>query len=135
MVRRRKRDIVNSFRVARGSLDLDQPFLDLRHFELEKAPDEIWVAPRDNNFRSANSIFHRDDIGAQPITDVVILDDDAFFATLREAVHDDTPLGRDIIGSHDFLKFVRYLVTTFFFLIALVALLVANGAPPPALTI
>ena len=27
------------------------------------------------------------------VLDAEVLDDDAFFATLREAVHDDTPLG------------------------------------------
>lgn len=36
-----------------------------------------------------------------------VLDDDAFFATLREAVHDDTPLGprdEDATGEHSFFE-------------------------------
>jgi hypothetical protein len=37
--------------------------------------------------------------------DAEVLDDDAFFATLREAVHDETPLGprdEDSVGEHSF---------------------------------
>jgi hypothetical protein len=37
------------------------------------------------------------------VLDSEVLDDDAFFATLREAVHDDTPLGpRDDRNEDDF---------------------------------
>jgi hypothetical protein len=38
------------------------------------------------------------------VLDAEVLDDDAFFATLREAVHDDSPLGpRDENDDDDFL--------------------------------
>jgi hypothetical protein len=46
--------------------------------------------------------------GADPIPEPIeaeVLDDDAFFATLREAVHDETPLGprdEDGTGEHTF---------------------------------
>ena len=45
-----------------------------------------------------------DSIGAEG-ADSEVLDDDAFFATLREAVHDETPLGprdEDATGEHSF---------------------------------
>ncbi len=39
------------------------------------------------------------------VVEAEVLDDDAFFATLREAVHDETPLGprdEDTTGEHSF---------------------------------
>ena len=55
----------------------------------------------------------RRDRGSQPIDrsaptaiDAEVLDDDAFFATLRDAVHDETPLGPrdedDVTGENTF---------------------------------
>ena len=43
--------------------------------------------------------------GDGEIVDAEVLDDDAFFATLREAVHDETPLGpreQENTGEHSF---------------------------------
>jgi hypothetical protein len=48
------------------------------------APAVTTPAPIDNGSPITN--------GSDAI-DAEVLDDDAFFATLREAVHDDTPLG------------------------------------------
>jgi hypothetical protein len=46
------------------------------------------------------------DLSATDAADADVLDDDAFFATLRDAVHDDAPLGprddSDITDSHQF---------------------------------
>jgi len=46
------------------------------------------------------------DLSASDATDADVLDDDAFFATLRDAVHDDAPLGprdeNDITDNHQF---------------------------------
>jgi len=46
------------------------------------------------------------DLSAGDAADADVLDDDAFFATLRDAVHDDAPLGprddNDITDSHQF---------------------------------
>ncbi len=47
----------------------------------------------------------RDDSTGNEVVEAEVLDDDAFFATLREAVHDDTPLGprdQDTTGAHSF---------------------------------
>lgn len=47
----------------------------------------------------------RDESTGNEVVEAEVLDDDAFFATLREAVHDDTPLGPrdpDTTGEHSF---------------------------------
>src|SRR5207302_1745121 len=65
-------------RFARDAANLDGAVVDLAHFQLEEAPDKIWMAARDDDLRSADSIFHRHDIGAEPIADVVVFDHNAF---------------------------------------------------------
>ncbi len=55
--------------VARGRLDLQQPFLDLRHFELEQGLDELRRGARDNHRRSALRTVDFVNIGTNAVTD------------------------------------------------------------------
>ena len=62
---------------ARNAADLDCAVGDFAHFEFEKSPNEIGMAARDDDFRATNAVLDRDDISAQPIADIVVLDHDA----------------------------------------------------------
>ena len=53
-------------------------------------PELVTPAPAADAPIRADSSF---DMLRPDVLDAEVLDDDAFFATLREAVHDDTPLG------------------------------------------
>jgi hypothetical protein len=53
----------------------------------------------------ATASTRRDESTGNEVVEAEVLDDDAFFATLREAVHDETPLGprdQDSTGEHSF---------------------------------
>ena len=62
---------------ARNAANLDRAVGDLAYLELEQSPNEIRMAARDDDLRAANAVLDRDDVRAEPIADVVVLDHDS----------------------------------------------------------
>src|SRR4029077_13209168 len=57
---------------SRDPPDLDGAVVDLAHFQFEQTANEIRMTPRNDNFRPADSVLDRDDVGAQAIANVVV---------------------------------------------------------------
>src|SRR5207244_7227810 len=66
---------------SRDSADFDRPVGNLAHFQFKKAAHKIWMAARDDDFRTAQSVFNGHNIRAETIADVVIFNNHSF--TLR----------------------------------------------------
>ncbi len=58
-----------------------------------RAPEPTVEEPRDDKPAAIDQPAAIDLLAAEGAMDAEVLDDEAFFATLREAVHDDAPLG------------------------------------------
>ena len=75
-----------------------------RSFEQPPAATATAAQPRPAE-PTASEPTANEPAGNEVVDDAEVLDDDAFFATLREAVHDETPLGprdHDETGEHSF---------------------------------
>src|SRR2546423_7776631 len=76
-VRAGDRDLGPVTRFAGDPANLDGSVVNLADFELKEAPDEIRMAAGNDDLRPANSVLDRDHVGAQPIANIVIFNDDA----------------------------------------------------------
>ena len=63
------RDLGADAGVARGGLDLDQPLLDLRHFELEQAHQELRRDARQDELRALGRAVDLGHVGADAVAD------------------------------------------------------------------
>src|SRR5205823_8182186 len=61
-------------RLTRDAANLYGAVGDFAHFQFKKATDKIRMAARDNDLRTAQSIFDGHDIGAEAIAHIVIFD-------------------------------------------------------------
>ena len=74
------------------------------HIEAAPAGDAAWDPAPAGGWDDAPTAAVVEDLGDFPAADDVpgeSLDDDAFFASLREAVRDDAPLGQDDAQYYD----------------------------------
>jgi len=62
-------DLGADARVARRRPDLDQALLDLGHFQLEQAHQELRCDPRQDQLRALGAAIDLDDVGADAVAD------------------------------------------------------------------
>jgi len=77
-VRTPDRDLCSITGFARDAPDFNGAIGDFAHFQFKKAAHKIRMTARDNDLRTAQSVFNRDDISPKTVADIIILHHHAF---------------------------------------------------------
>ena len=91
--------------LTRDRLQLDSAVSDLTHFDLKQATDKIGMTARKNDLRTTGGIVDRDDVGAKPVSDAILLGDDPLTSRHRSLefsqIQDDIGFFKAADGSTD----------------------------------